>query len=44
MLYSFPVPVNSVGETVLVAEKNTIYFMDHIQKAIYDGTFKKEAA
>ena len=44
MLYSFPVPVNTTQDDVLSAEKNSLYFMEHIQKAIHDGTLVKEAA
>ena len=43
-LYSFPVPVNSMQNEVLYAEKNSMYFMEHIQQAIHDGTLLKEAA
>ncbi len=43
-LYSFPVPVNTMQDEVLFAEKNSLYFMKHIQQAIHDGTLVKEAA
>ena len=43
-LYSFPVPLNTMRDEVLVAEKNVLYFMNHIRQAIYEGTFLKEAA
>lgn len=44
ILYSFPVPLNSIRDEMLVAEKNTLFFMEHIRQAIQDGTFLKEAA
>ena len=44
MLYSFPVPLDAMRDEVLVAEKNALYFMEHIQQAIHDGTLLKEAA
>ncbi len=43
-LYSFPVPVKDIQDDVLVAEKNALFFTDHIRQAIQDGTFLKEAA
>lgn len=43
-LYSFPVPLHSMQNEVLVAEGRTIRFMDYIRKAIHDGTLIKEAA
>lgn len=44
MMYSFPVPLNTMRDEVLVAEKNSLYFMDYIRQAIHDGTLLKEAA
>jgi hypothetical protein len=44
MLYSFPVPLNTMQDETLAAESNTIHFMDYIHKAIHDGTLVKEAA
>lgn len=43
-LYSFPVPVKDVPGDVLIAEKNALFFAEHISQAIQDGTFLKEAA
>lgn len=43
-LYSFPVPLNSLQEETLAAESYTIRFIDHIHKAIREGTLTKEAA
>ena len=43
-LYSFPVPLNAMQDGMLVAEKNSLYFMDFIGKAIHEGTLVKEAA
>ncbi|QMU62275.1 MAG: hypothetical protein GKR92_11450 [Gammaproteobacteria bacterium] len=44
MLYSFPVPLNTMQDEALAAESHTIYFMDYIHKAIREGTLIKEAA
>ena len=43
-LYSFPVPVNSVHDEILSAEKNALFFAEHIRDAIQNGTLIKEAA
>ena len=44
LMYSFPVPLNTMRDEMLVAEKNTLYFMEHIRQAIQNGTLLKEAA
>jgi len=41
-LYSFPVPLSEIKDSVMVAENKTIYFMDYIHKAIQEGTLTKE--
>ena len=43
-LYSFPVPIENENDAILVAEKNALYFSDHIRDAIQNGTLLKEAA
>lgn len=43
-LYSFPVPLNTMQDDTLSAECHTMHFMDHIHKAIREGTLRKEAA
>ncbi|MEM7401424.1 MAG: hypothetical protein AAF304_05680 [Pseudomonadota bacterium] len=43
-LYSFPVPVKDIKDDILLAEKNALFFTQHIRQAIHDGTFLKEAA
>jgi len=42
VLYSFPVPLNSMQDEALAAESHTIHFMDYIHKAIREGTLLKE--
>jgi len=44
MLYSFPIPLNSMQDETLAAETHTIHFMDYIHKAIREGALVKEAA
>ena len=44
MLYSFPVPLNTMQVETLTAERHTIHFMDYIHIAIQEGTLMKEAA
>ncbi len=44
ILYSFPIPLNSMQDETLAAENHTIHFMDYIHKAIREGTLIKEAA
>ena len=41
LLYSFPVPLNDIEDTVLNAEDKTIFFMEYIHKAIQEGTLNK---
>lgn len=44
LVYSFPIPLNSIHDDVLKFESPTIYFMDYINQAIQEGTLIKEAA
>ena len=44
LIYSFPVPLNTIQDEVLAVESHTIHFMDYINKAIQEGTLIKEAA
>ncbi len=44
LVYSFPVPLNTMQDEVLAAESHTIHLMDYINKAIQEGTLIKEAA
>jgi hypothetical protein len=37
--YSFPVPLEDVGEATLNAEEKAITYMRYIRKAIEEGTF-----
>jgi len=39
--FSFPVPLEDVGDATLEAEDKAITFMRYIRKAIEDGTFIK---
>ncbi|MGH1538113.1 MAG: hypothetical protein ACRBDX_08725 [Gammaproteobacteria bacterium] len=44
MVYSFPIPLNTMHDEALEAESSTIYFMNYINLAIQEGTLIKEAA
>jgi len=37
--YSFPVPLDDIGDATLPAEEKAIMFMRYIRKALDDGTF-----
>ena len=39
--FSFPVPLEDIGDATLNAEDKAITFMRYIRKAIEDGTFVK---
>ena len=39
--FSFPVPLEDVGDATLESEDKAIVFMRYIRKAIEDGTFIK---
>lgn len=43
-LYSLPLPLNSAQDETLIAECNSIHFMDNMHKAIREGTLHKETA
>ena len=44
LVYSFPVPLNTMQDKVLVVENDTVHFMDYINQAIQEGTLIKNAA
>ncbi len=41
--YSFPVPLEDVGDATLNAEEKAITYMRYIRKAIEEGTFLRNA-
>ncbi len=40
--YSFPVPVDDIGDATLEASDGAMMFMRYIRKALEDGTFVPE--